>query len=219
MKRHAETETESRTRKAEASAGNPSNLPPKQGSKMPTKPKQKNARPNIQKHGSARLEIKQRSWSASSEKRAIVAALEWDFVEEAHRDALKLLQVDRDVYVDLARKIRLEPGIKLSQFLMDLGMGTMESRLGLGIVLLKPRMSPIEIVEYFVRNPDTSRFASATEDVIRRGLVKVTSLRSGLIFAHMPFAQGKDVSLDEVEVWHSQIWNHFKHSVPGLSAL
>jgi hypothetical protein len=129
------------------------------------------------------------------------------------------LNVDRDVYQALAQKVRLRPGISLINYVMDLGLGTFANTFELVLMLLRPRFDIEEIIHFMLRNPDPEPFAKSVVQLADAGLIRFHKLGENRLFAAMPFAQGQDVSMTEVDEWCQKIWSHLDRTVPGLSAL
>lgn len=167
----------------------------------------------------SRTDVKNRSWTAQSDSRAVNAYLEWDVIQDEYGETLKELNVDRDVYQALAQKVRLRPGVSLLNYVMDLGLGTFANTFELVLMLLRPRFDIEEIIRFMLRNPDPEPFAKSVKELADAGLIRFHNLGEKRLFATMPFAQGQDVSLEEVEEWCQKIWTHLDRTVPGLSAL
>lgn len=167
----------------------------------------------------SRANVKNRSWTAQSDSRAVQAYLEWDLIQDEYGETLKELNVDRDVYQVLAQKVRLQPGISLINYVMDLGLGAFANTFELVLMLLRPRFDIEEIIHFMLRNPDPEPFAKSVVQLADAGLIRFHKLGGNRLFAAMPFTQGQDVSLAEVDEWCQKIWSHLDRTVPGLSAL
>lgn len=162
--------------------------------------------------------IKSRSWTATQEQRAVMAALEWDALHSEEHLTLEDLGVDRESYLSLAMRIRIESGFSLRRFVLERVIFVTNKPELVALQMLVPAMGPDRALSYIFSFPDGTERAKETHELIKRGSIKECILGDGRLCYYMPFPQNHELTDEQVRAWHASLVEHYVANLSGLSA-
>lgn len=162
---------------------------------------------------------KARSWTARSDYRASVAALEWDLFYEQHAGDLDALEISRDDYVFLARNLRLEPGENLRTYVLDYGIVASKFRDQPAFMILCPTVGFAHAMQAVTNRDIEPELHRATLELVRRDLMALHPLSDGKIFYVRCRMRTELNTTDDTALWQASVTKAYFDMVPGLSDL
>lgn len=163
--------------------------------------------------------VKSRSWTATQEQRAVMAALEWDSLYSEESSTLEDLGIDREAYLAMAMRIRIEPGFSLKRFILERVIFVTNNPELVALQMLVPVMGPDKALSYIFSFPDGTDRAKETQELIHQGHIKECVLGDGRFCFYMPFPQNHELSDQDVRAWHASLVQHYLNNLSGLSTL